>query len=156
VNHYGQRWDRRNDNKGGSVSEVQIPNPLRVVVIDDSEDIRHVLRLALDRQDDFTVVAEAADGEAGIAAVSAHKPHLVLLDIALPVMDGLQALSLIRRESPGSVVIVWTGFPEEAGALSAVEQRAHGYIRKGGSMPELLSQIREILAIRSQGRATED
>jgi DNA-binding NarL/FixJ family response regulator len=121
---------------------------MRVVVIDDSEPIRDVLRLALDRQDDFTVVAEAADGESGVAAVSEHAPHLVLLDIAMPKMDGLQALKRIREESPGSIVIMLTGYAETAGAVSAVEHGAHGYIRKGGAIPELLAQIREVLAHR--------
>lgn len=139
-----------------AVSEAQMENTTRVVVIDDSEDIRLVVRLALERQPGFTVVAEAADGQAGVLAVAEHKPHLVLLDIALPVMDGLQALQLIREESPGSIVVVLTGFSEEVGALSAVEQGAHGYIRKGGSMQQLLDQIREILEIRAQGRQAAD
>ena len=95
--------------------------PIRVVLIDDSDEIREVLRLALQRGAEFTVVAEAADGRAGLAAVDAHQPHLVLLDIAMPVMDGLQALPLIRQASPGSVVVILTGYPESSIALSAVE-----------------------------------
>jgi DNA-binding NarL/FixJ family response regulator len=139
------------NSKVAAVTDAETRNPMRVVLIDDSEDIREVLRLALNREESFTIVGEASDGEAGVAAVRAHQPHLVILDIALPVMDGLQALQLIRAESPESIVIVLTGFPEEAVALSAVEQGAHGYIRKGGGVPELVGQIREILQLRSKG-----
>lgn len=137
------------------MSEAQPRYPLRVAVIDDYEDIRHALRLALDREDDFVVVTEAGDGEAGVAAVVEHQPDLVLLDIAMPVMDGLQALTLIRERSRESIIILLTGFSEEAAALSAVEHGAHGYIRKGGSMPELLNRIREILEVRRTGRHQE-
>jgi DNA-binding NarL/FixJ family response regulator len=125
-----------------------------VVIVDDSTDIRDVLRLALDRQDDFTVVGEADDGESGVAVVTEHQPDVVLLDLAMPVMDGLQALSPIRQGSPDSVVIMLTGYSETAGAMSAVELGAHAYIRKGGAMDEFLAQIREVLEHRSerQGR----
>jgi DNA-binding NarL/FixJ family response regulator len=127
--------------------------PVRVVLVDDSDEVREVFRLALDRQDEFEVVGEAADGQAGIDVVSAHKPHLVLLDIAMPLMDGLQALGPIRQVSPGSVVIMLTGVSETAGALSAVEQGAHGYIRKGGNFPEMLAQIREVFEVRLESRS---
>ena len=115
------------------------------MIVDDSADIRDVLRFALDRQDDFTVVAEAADGQEAIAVVGAHKPQVVLLDLVMPVMDGLQALPQIKHESPGSVVIMLTAIAETAGALSAVEQGAHGYIRKGASVEDFLTQVRDVL-----------
>jgi DNA-binding NarL/FixJ family response regulator len=138
------------EREGGSVTEGPVHDPVRVVVVDDSQDIREVLRLALERQPDFVVVAEAADGEAGAAAVNTHKPDLVLLDIAMPEMDGLQALQAIRHDTPEATVIMLTALPEEVAALSAVELRAHGYIRKGGSVSELLSQIREVLEVRAE------
>ena len=130
--------------------DVQARTPMRTVLIDDFADIREVLRVALQQTDKFTVVAEAADGRAGLAAVEEHQPHLVLLDIAMPLMDGLQALPLIRQASPSSVVVILTGYPEESVALSAVELRAHGFIRKGGPLPNLLAQISEVLDYRFQ------
>lgn len=138
--------------EGTVVAEAQMPSPIRVVLIDDSEDIREVCRLALNREGDFVVVAEESNGESGVAAVMAHQPHLVLLDIAMPVMDGLQALTLIRQASPQSIVVMLTGLSEQAAALSAVEQGAHGFIRKGGTAAELLGQIREVLEVRNLRR----
>src|SRR4051812_19284071 len=104
-----QRWSAH---EAESVEPAQQRTPVRVVVVDDSDDIRHVLKLALERQGDFTVVAEATDGRDAVTVVGEHQPHVVLLDISMPVMDGLQALPLIKRESPGSIVIMLTGISE--------------------------------------------
>src|SRR3954447_2702578 len=65
--------------------------PVRAVVVDDVDDMRQLLRLLLEREGDFTVVGEADNGQSGVAAVLAHRPDLVLLDITMPVMDGVQA-----------------------------------------------------------------
>ncbi len=135
------------------MTETHTTTPTRVVLVDDAEEIRVVFRLALDREADFEIVAEAADGEEAVEAVRTHQPDLVLLDIAMPTMDGLQALRVIREESPGAVVIMLSGFSETVAAVSAVELGAHGYIRKGGRIPELLAHIRDVLEHRSH--ATE-
>ena len=124
-------------------------SPIRVVVVDDSEDLRLVVRLALEGEPDFTVVAEAADGAAGVASVAAHKPHLVLLDIAMPVMDGLQALALtlIREECPGSIVVMLSAFTGSSGATERARALgAHGYIEKGGGVAEMITDLRSVLA----------
>jgi DNA-binding NarL/FixJ family response regulator len=125
---------------------LKVASPIRVVLIDDSDDLRLLVRLALERQADFTIVAEAPDGASGVAAVAEHMPHLVLLDIAMPVMDGLQALTLIREESPGSIVVMLSAFTVSSGALDrAMTLGAHGYIEKGG-VDGMITQLREVLA----------
>ncbi len=122
-------------------------HPIRTVLVDDSVEIRALLRHTLDREPDFEVVAEAGDGAAGVAAVSAHTPHLVLLDIAMPVMDGLQALTLIREASPGSIVVVFSAFTDVSGAAERVARLgAHAYIEKHGGMSELVEDLRRTLA----------
>jgi DNA-binding NarL/FixJ family response regulator len=134
------------ESQGAPVNLV-VASPIRVVVVDDSEDLRLLLRLALEDEPDFTVVAEAPDGATGVEAVSEHTPHLVLLDIAMPVMDGLQALTLIREESPGSIVVMLSAFSGSTGAPErAVALGAHGYIEKGGGVPELIADLRDVLA----------
>ena len=124
-----------------------VASPIRVVLVDDSRDLRALVRMTLDREPDFTVVAEAADGASGVEAVAAHKPHLVLLDIAMPVMDGLQALTLIREDSPGSIVVMLSAFTGSSGAIDrALDLGAHGYIEKGGAVPEMIADLRGVLA----------
>ena len=115
-------------------------------MIDDAEEIRHALRLLLEREPDLSVVSEAADGRAGVDAVAAHRPHLVLLDISMPVMDGLQALTLIREESPGSIVVMLSAFGERSGLVEkAVALGAHGFIQKGVTAPTMLGELRSVL-----------
>ena len=88
--------------------------PLRVVVIDDTEDIRELLSLALTRGG-FDIVAEASDGRSGTEEVRRHRPDLVLLDLAMPVMDGIEALPGIRRLVPTATIIVLSGFGAQIG-----------------------------------------
>jgi DNA-binding NarL/FixJ family response regulator len=127
--------------------DVSLTSPIRVVLVDDSADLRSLVRMTLDREPDFTVVAEAEDGASGVEAVAAYKPHLVLLDIAMPVMDGLQALTLIREDSPGSIVVMLSAFTGSSGAIDrALALGAHGYIEKGGGVPEMIADLRGVLA----------
>ena len=135
------------------------PGPLRVVIVDDAEELRILLRLALDREGDFSVVAEAADGETGVAAVIAHQPDLVLLDIAMPVLDGLQALPLIRTECPSATVVMLSGFGATSrAAIEALQLGAHGYLQKEGSLTRLADQLRDLMGtggpVRAAPRAT--
>ena len=125
---------------------LKVASPIRVVLVDDSADLRLLVRLALEREADFTIVAEAPDGDAGVAAVAAHKPHLVLLDIAMPVMDGLQALTLIREELTRIDVGMLSAFTGSSGAIDrAMALGAHGYIEKGG-VEEMITELRGVLA----------
>ena len=127
--------------------DVSLASPIRVVLVDDSADLRSLVRMTLDREPDFTVVAEAEDGASGVEAVAAYKPHLVLLDIAMPVMDGLQALTLIREDSPGSIVVMLSAFTGSSGAIDrALALGAHGYIEKGGGVPEMIADLRGVLS----------
>lgn len=113
----------------------------RVVVIDDTEDLRDLLRLALDRGG-FAVVGEAGDGLAGIQVVEEHRPDVVLLDLSMPVMDGMEALPRIRELVPHGIIVVLSGF--EAGHLAdrAVEAGADGYVQKGAPLASILDYVR--------------
>lgn len=131
---------------------------ITVVVVDDSEDLLALVREALEHTGRFEVVAEAADGEQGVAAVGDSQPDLVLLDIAMPVMDGLQALPLIRDRCPDAVIVMLSAMGDVSGMPQrALSMGAHGYIHKDGriqALPEQLSMIvRGVNAERAARRA---
>ncbi len=119
---------------------------ISVVLIDDSEDLLFLVRGALERSGKFSIVAEAPDGEQGVAAVIAAQPDLVLLDIAMPVMDGLQALPLIRESCPESIVVMLSAFGDASGMpQKAMDMGANGYIHKDGRIQALPEQVRMIV-----------
>jgi DNA-binding NarL/FixJ family response regulator len=131
------------------------PTNVRVLIVDDSEDLRFLMRMTLDRQAGFTVVAEAADGAQGVAAAAAHQPDVVLLDISMPVMDGLQALPLIRAECPAAKVVMLSAFEAtSAAALQSLRMGAHGYIEKTGATARLTRQLRDIVGRAASGSAS--
>jgi len=125
--------------------------PLRVVVIDDTADLRQLLRIALERGG-MHIVGEAGDGAAGIEVVRDVQPDVVLLDLSMPVMDGLEALPHLRRIAPQAKIIVLSGFGAAQMAKRAMEQGADGYLQKGMSLGKILDQVNEIAA----GPATEE
>ena len=118
----------------------------RVVLVDDSEDLRFFLRLTCERGEEFEVVAEAADGEEGVTAAIENQPDVVLLDIAMPVMDGLQALPLILERCPETIVVMLSAFGPKYGLQHQAKLLgAHGYILKGGRMKQVLEELRAII-----------
>src|ERR1700710_923389 len=122
------------------------PAPLRVLVVDDTPDLRDLLTMALERTGEFQVVAHAENGRAGVDSAAAHEPDLVLLDIAMPVMDGLEALPLIRGACPDAIVVMLSGFGASEMTAKALAGGADGYIQKGQPLGSLLAQLRTLVA----------
>ena len=121
----------------------------RVLVVDDAEDLRMLLRARMETRNGLTVVGEAADGLAAVELASELQPDLVMLDLAMPRMDGLEALPLIRAAVPGVRVIVLSGFNQSTLAEKAMEAGADRYVVKGGSMSQLLELVETVLATAS-------
>lgn len=118
-----------------------------VVIVDDTQDIRDLLTIVLKRSGQFSVVGEAGDGAEGIDVVAEREPDLVLLDIAMPVLDGLQALPRIREVSPRSCVVILSGYPPSAAEKGALDAGAFAYVEKenltNGFVDRLLGLLKD-------------
>jgi signal transduction histidine kinase len=129
------------------------PDPLRVLVVDDTPDLRDLLTMALERTGEFEVVAQAENGRQAVDVVSSVDPDVVLLDIAMPVMDGLEALPLVRRSCPEAIVVMLSGFGASEMTTKALSGGADGYIQKGQPLGSMLAQLRTLVARVSSERA---
>jgi CheY-like chemotaxis protein len=104
---------------------------LKVLVVDDVADIRMLLRMALSAEAGLEVVAEAGDGLEAISQAELYQPDLVVLDLSMPVLDGLEALPRILAAVPGTKVVVVSGFAQSRMQSAALEAGAVAYIEKG-------------------------
>ena len=120
---------------------------ITVLIADDQELVRFGLRTLIDNEDDLACAGEAADGLAAVELASELQPDLVMLDLAMPRMDGLEALPLIRAAVPGVRVIVLSGFNQSTLAEKAMEAGADKYVVKGGSMRQLLELVETVLDV---------
>jgi two-component system, NarL family, response regulator len=119
---------------------------IRVLVVDDHPLMRIGLRARIDAEPDMEVVAEAGDGPAAIAAYTAHKPDITLLDLRLPGMDGPQIISVIRQDDPGAKIIILTTYDADEDVYRAVQAGARGYLLKGTFAEGILEAIRNVHA----------
>jgi DNA-binding NarL/FixJ family response regulator len=117
-------------------------NKIRLVIVDDHPVVRDGLRGMLESQPDFEVVGEASDGEAAVQIANSLSPEVVLMDLRMPVMDGVTALREIKGSNPQIQVLVLTTYDSDADILPAIEAGASGYLLKDSSREELYTAIR--------------
>jgi NarL family two-component system response regulator LiaR len=115
---------------------------VRVIIVDDHKVIRQGLRLFLSLDPEIEVIGEAANGEAGVELARSLRPNVVLMDILMPVMDGVVATGLIRTEMPDIEVIALTSVLEDATVVEVVRAGAISYLSKDTSGEELCRVIR--------------
>ena len=118
--------------------------PIRVLLVDDAADIRILLKLVLEFDAEFTVIGEAANGEEAIRMSQEHQPDLIVLDIAMPVMDGLDALRQLKAVAPLSKVVMYSAYDSGWLAERARGYGAAAYIDKTAGVVDLVGQLRSI------------
>ena len=116
-----------------------------VLIVDDAELFREALKAAF-TQEGFEVVAVAADAMAGIDLAREHGPDLVMLDLLMPGMSGLEVLGTIQKASPRSRLVLLTASESAEDLLAAVKAGASGYLTKDTPLPRLASAMRDVLA----------
>ncbi|AJT65492.1 response regulator transcription factor [Streptomyces chattanoogensis] len=119
---------------------------IRVLVTDDEPLIRAGIRMILTSADDIDVVAEAANGREAVELARAQRVDVVLLDIQMPVMDGLTALAELRRTVPDTRVLILTTFGEQANVLRALTGGSAGFLLKDSAPAELMGAVRAAAA----------
>jgi DNA-binding NarL/FixJ family response regulator len=115
---------------------------IRVLIADDHAVVRQGLRTFLELQDDIEVVADVADGEAALLAADEHEPDVVLMDLVMPGVGGVEAIRRLRERQPQARVLVLTSFLEDEKLFPAVRAGAAGYLLKDVEPSELVRAIR--------------
>ncbi|MGH2838306.1 MAG: response regulator [Thermoleophilaceae bacterium] len=117
---------------------------VNIYLCDDVPELRHLLRIILEEDPDLRIVGESGDAQIGIEEIAELQPNVVLLDLSMPGMDGLEALPLIRRAAPDTSVIVFSGFTEARMASLVLERGADRYIEKGEPLERVREAVREL------------
>jgi DNA-binding NarL/FixJ family response regulator len=118
--------------------------PIRVLIADDHSLVRAGIRALLERLPGMDVIAEASDGREVVQFVEQHQPHLVLMDIAMPGLNGLEATRHLTKKFPSVRVIILSTYGDEEHVNQALRAGAAGYLLKGAALDELVLAIRTV------------
>jgi DNA-binding NarL/FixJ family response regulator len=130
----------------GVAAVAVVSSPIRVLIVDDDALVRAGLAMMLGGAADLEIVGEAEDGSQVLAAIDAHRPDVVLMDIRMPKLDGLEATRLVRARPGAPQVIVLTTFDVDDDVLVALRDGAAGFLVKDTPPTEILRAIRLVAA----------
>jgi two-component system, NarL family, response regulator NreC len=118
----------------------------RLLIVDDHAVVRSGLRLLLDAESDFEVIAEAGNARDAVFEARAHKPDVIVLDVVMPGESGIEALPKLKKEAPGAKVLVLSMQDDPRYVREAFAQGANGYVLKEAVDAEVVGAVREIAA----------
>lgn len=121
-----------------------MPDKIRILLVDDQRLMREGLRTLLELEPDLQVAGEAGDGQAALDAYAALAPHVVLMDIRMPGMDGVEATRRLRERWPQARVIILTTFDDDASVFEGLRAGALGYLLKDVSGHDLAEAVRTV------------
>jgi len=124
----------------------EAPASLRIVVADDQASVREGLVVLLDLLPDIEVVGSAANGEQALAAVAREHPDAILLDLHMPVLDGIETTRRLTEQHPDVAVVVLTTFADDSSILSALQAGARSYLTKDADRGEIAQALRSAAA----------
>ena len=119
-----------------------LENQIDILIVDDHPIVRDGLVAILSTQPDFRVVGDAASGEGALALFERQRPDVMLLDLEMPGMDGVEVIRQLRSKHPDVKIVVFTAFDTDERILSALQAGAKGYLLKGAPRSELFDAIR--------------
>lgn len=126
-----------------SAGSASSPQHIRVAICDDVREFRELVRFGLGDDPDIEIVGEAADGEEAVALVSEMRPDVVLLDLSMPRLDGLEVIDAVRDRVPEAQIIVLSGFAAARMEHVVRARGATGYLEKGSSLADIRAAVRE-------------
>jgi DNA-binding NarL/FixJ family response regulator len=119
---------------------------LRILIADDHTIMRNGLRLLLERQSDFVVVAEAENGRQAVELAARENPDVVIMDIGMPVLNGIEAAKRISEVQPKTAVVILSMHSDESYILRALKSGARGYLLKDSAEADLIGAVRAVAA----------
>ena len=116
--------------------------PIRILVADDHLIVREGLRLILETDEEMQLIGEAVNGKEAVEFASQLNPDVILMDLRMPVLDGLSAIEIIRRQQPGIAIVILTNFNEDEMMVKGLSAGAKGFLLKDTDRATLLNSIR--------------